>query len=223
MSTVYEVYQCKYKGEVVYIGQGVRGRHRHCNSGCSHVYELNKIHFLEGSECLETTIIQEFSSKVEADNAEFYAIQRERPVLNKRLNGDNDTSVKVNESKTLKKDLLNKHKELATKDLSAVSLCKYEGIVNEFCDYFGFNLIRSKMIVIFDRHYYDSMDKYYLKNLSATIRRQGIVDTRENNPYILFIQAVYTCCGIDLVEHLDNRPSSLKRNYCLDDIEIIRR
>ena len=42
---LYEVYACKYNGEYVYIGSGKHGRHRHCTSGCSHVYELNKMHF----------------------------------------------------------------------------------------------------------------------------------------------------------------------------------
>ena len=42
----YEVYVCRVDGEIVYIGSGRHGRHKHCDSGCSHVYELNKIHFL---------------------------------------------------------------------------------------------------------------------------------------------------------------------------------
>ena len=41
----YEVYVCKNGSEVVYIGEGRFGRHKHCNSGTSHVYELNKLHF----------------------------------------------------------------------------------------------------------------------------------------------------------------------------------
>lgn len=28
MSKVYELYHCEYQGEVVYIGQGARGRHQ---------------------------------------------------------------------------------------------------------------------------------------------------------------------------------------------------
>ena len=34
MTKIYELYQCEYKGEIVYIGQGKKGRHKHCNSGC---------------------------------------------------------------------------------------------------------------------------------------------------------------------------------------------
>lgn len=43
---MYEVYVCKLNDEVLYVGQGKLGRHNHCKSGCSHVYELNKLHFL---------------------------------------------------------------------------------------------------------------------------------------------------------------------------------
>lgn len=42
---MYEVYVCKFEDEVLYVGQGVSGRHNHCTSGISHVYELNKLHF----------------------------------------------------------------------------------------------------------------------------------------------------------------------------------
>ena len=42
---MYEVYMCKLNDEVLYVGQGASGRHKHCNSGSSHVYELNKLHF----------------------------------------------------------------------------------------------------------------------------------------------------------------------------------
>lgn len=55
MTKVYELYHCKYQGEVVYIGQGSRGRHRHCNSGISHVFELNEIYFTEGKEVMKAS------------------------------------------------------------------------------------------------------------------------------------------------------------------------
>ena len=32
-------------GEYLYIGSGRAGRHKHCLSGTSHCYELNKMHF----------------------------------------------------------------------------------------------------------------------------------------------------------------------------------
>lgn len=45
MSDKYEVYICKYGEDVLYVGQGKIGRHLHCNSGCSHVYGLNRLRF----------------------------------------------------------------------------------------------------------------------------------------------------------------------------------
>ena len=42
----HEVYVVLNKDdEYLYIGSGKSGRHKHCLSGTSHVYELNKMHF----------------------------------------------------------------------------------------------------------------------------------------------------------------------------------
>lgn len=41
----YEVYICTLDKDVLYIGSGRINRHKHCNSGTSHVYGLNKLHF----------------------------------------------------------------------------------------------------------------------------------------------------------------------------------
>lgn len=54
---MYEVYVCKLNDEVLYVGQGYSGRHRHCTSGCSHVYELNKLHFNNISPTVEVVHI----------------------------------------------------------------------------------------------------------------------------------------------------------------------
>lgn len=41
----YEVYVVKdNNGEYLYIGSGLHGRHKHCQSGTSHSYELNAMH-----------------------------------------------------------------------------------------------------------------------------------------------------------------------------------
>ena len=42
---LYVVYIASHNGEIYYVGHGVYGREKHVNSGCSHVYELNKMHF----------------------------------------------------------------------------------------------------------------------------------------------------------------------------------
>jgi len=41
-----EVYLCYLEDEIVYVGSGKLNRHKHCNSGISHVYELNRLHFV---------------------------------------------------------------------------------------------------------------------------------------------------------------------------------
>lgn len=42
----FEVYKAVDKdGNLLYIGSGRRTRHKRCNSGISHSYELNRMHF----------------------------------------------------------------------------------------------------------------------------------------------------------------------------------
>lgn len=78
----YEVYECYNGTELVYIGQGCVGRHKHCNSGVSHVYELNKLHF-EG--VVFNVKVEPCATKDEALKIEFEKIQRYNPKLNVAL------------------------------------------------------------------------------------------------------------------------------------------
>ena len=53
-----EVYVAYGKNrEVLYVGQGNIGRHKHCNSCCSHVYELNRKHFNKEDVMVEVHLI----------------------------------------------------------------------------------------------------------------------------------------------------------------------
>ena len=72
---IYEVYLCKHEGVVVYVGQGNYNRHKHCNSGTSHVYELNKLHFQGAVFDVEVTIL---------DNKDV-AIKKEKELIKKYL------------------------------------------------------------------------------------------------------------------------------------------
>ena len=67
----HEVYVCKHNGVIVYIGKGTKGRHKHCISGCSHVFELNKIYFTEGVDSLDVAVVKELSSNQEAMELEY--------------------------------------------------------------------------------------------------------------------------------------------------------
>ena len=69
---MYEVYICKHNEVIVYIGKGNKGRHKHCISGCSHVFGLNKIFFTEGVDSLDVVVVKEFSSNQEAMELEKY-------------------------------------------------------------------------------------------------------------------------------------------------------
>ena len=78
----YEVYVCKKGSEIVYIGEGKFGRHKHCKSGTSHVYELNKLHF-EGVE-LEVKVVKAFETKKEAEHFEKLLIDEHQPIYNSK-------------------------------------------------------------------------------------------------------------------------------------------
>ena len=72
---IYEVYLCKHEGIVVYVGQGYYNRHKHCNSGTSHVYELNKLHFQGVVFDVEVTIL----------DSKDVAVKKERELIKKYL------------------------------------------------------------------------------------------------------------------------------------------
>lgn len=82
VNKVYEVYICKYDSEIVYIGQGARGRHKHCTSGCSHVFELNRLYFL-GDTTLFEVVVRTVSSSDIAKELEKELIQKHKPRFNK--------------------------------------------------------------------------------------------------------------------------------------------
>ena len=75
-----EVYLCYLEDEIVYIGSGKLNRHKHCNSGISHVYELNKLHF-EG--VVFDVKVQKFKTRKTALNKEIELIKKHLPKFNK--------------------------------------------------------------------------------------------------------------------------------------------
>ena len=79
MSKHFEVYICKLDGNILYIGSGANGRHKHCNSGCSHVYDLNKLHF-EGK--VFDIQVKKFNDKQDSINHEKDLILKHKPRFN---------------------------------------------------------------------------------------------------------------------------------------------
>ena len=59
------IYYAVYKNIIVYIGSGAPNRKNHVTSGTSHVYELNRLHFLEPNSVSVHTL-KGFSSQEEA-------------------------------------------------------------------------------------------------------------------------------------------------------------
>lgn len=82
---MYEVYVCKLKQTIVYIGSGRQGRHKHATSGISHVYALNKLHFkhdgLVTVHVIHNNLTQERSLELELEMIKHY-----RPCYNKKDN-----------------------------------------------------------------------------------------------------------------------------------------
>lgn len=80
LATSHLVYAAKYNDEIVYIGSGVNGRERHCTSGCSHVYALNKLHF--SKEYVEIVVLGRFNTKEESLKVETSLIIEHKPKFN---------------------------------------------------------------------------------------------------------------------------------------------
>ena len=78
---LYEVYVCKLGNNVLYVGQGLKGRHEHCTSGVSHVYELNRLHFT--GDIVDVSVVLSGLDKETALQQEAALIQELKPILNK--------------------------------------------------------------------------------------------------------------------------------------------
>jgi len=88
---------------IIYVGSGKENRHKHCKSGCSHVYELNRMHF--SGEEVNVERLRTGASKEESLNIEKFLIALHAPKLNKQHTGNDDRKAKMNEAR-LKKDII---------------------------------------------------------------------------------------------------------------------
>lgn len=86
----FEVYICSLDKEILYIGSGKINRHKHCNSGTSHVYELNKLHF-EGKTF--TIELKFFDTKEESLEEEINLISKYVPKFNILFTGKGSSRV----------------------------------------------------------------------------------------------------------------------------------
>lgn len=66
-------------GEVIYVGEGKKGRHKHVNSGTSHVYKINEYHFNKITLDVE---VFHLPDKIESVFFEKLLIEKHKPRLN---------------------------------------------------------------------------------------------------------------------------------------------
>lgn len=84
---IYYVYIVRYKGEIVYIGKGKYRRYEHVNSGCSHIYEANRLHHNEGA-VFDVTITHKNSTNGSAAAKEKELILKHLPKWNSKGKGN---------------------------------------------------------------------------------------------------------------------------------------
>lgn len=113
IKALYEVYVCKLDNEVLYVGQGASGRHKHCNSGSSHVYELNKLHF-EG-KTFDVYVVFQTNNKKHVLQKEKDLIGELKPKLNTVHNSANKITCGESKIKQFRKLLENKDPKLFRK------------------------------------------------------------------------------------------------------------
>lgn len=103
--SAYNVYAAFDKdGEYLYIGSGLPDRYKHVNSGHSHVYDLNKLHF---SGCHpDVKILKEFKSKADSLVYEKEMIALKSPKFNKTFNTGGNKTVPSSEVPNLIADFL---------------------------------------------------------------------------------------------------------------------
>lgn len=200
MSKIYEVYHCKYKGEVVYVGQGGKGRHKHCNSGVSHVFGLNEVYFKEGCDVLQAEVLHLSNNKEAVLAVEKDYIRKHQPVFNSVFTNHFDRNTKANEGKAVKKRFF-KAKYLDELDYDK-DVEKYSGLVDEFYNYFGYKSIVNKDVYIYGYKHYKGIGKDKIALLSRYVRLMDKQNLSKSNPYIIFYRALLDIFDIDLKDCL---------------------
>ena len=104
-----EVYIARLDDVIVYIGSGSNGRHRHVNSGTSHVYELNKHHF--NGISFDVEILGNNYTKEESLALEKELIEKHQPKYNS-VYRNKDRSVSANERREFYKKVDNYYESL---------------------------------------------------------------------------------------------------------------
>ena len=161
---MYEVYMCKVDCEIVYVGQGQVGRSRHCVSGISHVYELNRIHFSEMRNSVEVEIVKFFVSKDDALKLELDLIKKHLPRFN-TLHKPSKSKNDLKNSNHYRRIMFDTPENMTDKHFDL-----YKKLYREFFDFYQYKNTISGDIVIYSIDHFLSVEKLNLSKLSRSLR-----------------------------------------------------
>ena len=199
----FEVYFCYYKDVVVYIGKGRLGRHKHCNSGASHVYKMNELHFKEGKDVLKTEVVKYFKTDKEAGEFEKASILKFKPKFNTVFTDNNNRGELAKESNevrlSMKKFPIDKSPKYKGFDYNA-----YKELVDEFVNHFGYKFATDDNFKIYGYHFYKQIGADKLRALSRFIR-EGSHKLSKNNHKMAFYDCVKELYGVELGDCLATR------------------
>lgn len=205
----YEVYVCKKDGEIVYIGEGKFGRHKHCNSGTSHVYELNKLHF-EGVE-LEVKVVKVFETKQDAEHFEKLLIDEHQPIYNSKGKVGyvpiavvgSEVGVRI---AALKKSL---EYDLRTNRFTRSKVEEVMGILEEFLNYVGRENVLRGSYKLRGKGYYSKLGLLKLNKLMRYIASIDSVSKWSE----LFFKNVYVHTKVNLAEQLYTKTDEVGKRW----------
>ena len=147
----FELYYCYYKDELVYIGHGKAGRHRHCLSGKSHCRELNQIVLTEGLDNLRVEVVYRANDR-------FKTLMREKEDivgLQPKFNKDGKSRL----------DLLdNKKRKYPEDDVLMLKYFKWRGLSEKSLKTLFYFMWSSHVEAILDNSYYKSIKLPFLVN-----------------------------------------------------------
>lgn len=187
---------CKLNDEVIYIGQGKVGRSKHCLSGCSHVYELNKLHFNGVAASIDIVLLS--SNREAVIEYEKELILKYKPKLN---------SVYVKDDRNKLQPFI--HKFRSEFKVSKIALrikgsnsSKFDRLLKEFTCFYRYSDINDGSIVVYSRHHYIDMNFHHLAQLSRSLRDDTGLYARDHY-CIVFNDVFEKVVGYNLTEKLN--------------------
>ena len=196
-SNVFEVYMCSLNDEILYIGQGYLGRHKHCSNGCSHVYNLNKLHFDE--VVVDVKIVDICDTKEDALKREKELILSHQPKFN---------TVYANDTRNVNREKVEQFNRAWSKEVSKYTLSKkneerFLSLKDEFFSFYKKMMCLSGDITIYSIHHYKRINKPSLKALSRSLRDDTSTWAKDNY-CLVFAKCFESVVGYSLTTKLHN-------------------